>query len=75
MSKTGNSERFSKSVRSGMDKSETQTNFKLELPDECFINMLKSVKIEKLDSKFYLVSHPFPQIEGEMLIFQPKKDD
>lgn len=37
--------------------------------------MLKGVKIEKLDAKFLLVSHPFPQIEGEMLIFQPKKDD
>ena len=58
-----------------MDRSDTTMNYKLDLPDECLINMLKSLKIEKLDSKFYLVSHPFPQIEGEMLIFQPKKDD
>jgi hypothetical protein len=37
--------------------------------------MLKKAKVEKLDCKFYLVCHPFPQIEGEMIILQPKKDD
>jgi len=37
--------------------------------------MMKGVKIEKLDAKFNLVSHPLPQLEGELLIFQPKKDD
>jgi hypothetical protein len=30
---------------------------------------MKANKVEKLDSKFYLVTHPFPQIEGEMIIF------
>lgn len=74
-SKGATSDKFSKSVTSGINMSLTQTNFKYDIPDSCFINMMKGVKIEKLDSKFYLVSHPFPQIEGEMLVFQPKKDD
>lgn len=69
-SKGATSDKFAKSVTSGMNNmSLTQTNFKFDLPDSCFISMLKGVKIEKLDSKFYLVSHPFPQVEGEMLVF------
>ena len=45
------------------------------MPESCFVSMMKGVKIEKLDAKFNLVSHPLPQVEGELLIFQPKKDD
>ena len=37
--------------------------------------MLKKVKIEKLEEKFNLISHPFPQISGEMLVFRPRKED
>ena len=37
--------------------------------------MLKKVKIEKLEEKFNLCSHPFPQISGEMLVFRPRKED
>lgn len=74
-SKGATSDKFTKSVTSGINMSITQTNFKFDLPDSCFISMMKGVKIEKLDSKFYLVSHPYPQVEGEMLVFQPKKDD
>lgn len=36
---------------------------------------MKGNKVEKLDFKFLLVTHPFPQVEGEMIIFQMKKDD
>lgn len=50
--------KYSKSVTSGMNM--TTTNFKYDVPDSCFVTMLKGVKIEKLDSKFLLVSHPFP---------------
>ena len=37
--------------------------------------MIKKVLIEKLASKFFLAVHPFPRLEGEMLIFKPKKKD
>ena len=54
----GRSEKLAKSVTSGMTK--TADNFKFDLPESCFISMMKGVKIEKLDSKFNLVSHPYP---------------
>lgn len=34
--------------------------YKYELPQECFMSMSKKVKIEKLEDKFNLVSHPLP---------------
>lgn len=74
-SRVTTSDKMSKSVTSHNTMNITANQFKFELPESCFISMMKKVKIEKLNSKFYLVSHPFPQIEGEMLIFQPKKDD
>ena len=49
--------------------------YKYEIPEKCHLSMLKKVKIEKLEEKFNLVSHPFPQIAGEMLIFRPRKED
>lgn len=36
---------------------------------------MKKNKIEKLPQKYVLVSHPYPTIEGEMLMFQPLKSD
>ena len=32
-------------------------------------------KIEKLEEKYLLVSHPFPQIAGELMIFRPRSED
>lgn len=37
--------------------------------------MMKTLKIEKLDKKYVLAVHPFPIIEGEMLIFATRKAD
>jgi hypothetical protein len=39
------------------------------LTDSCYLNLLKGCKIEKLDKKFVLIGHPYPSIEGEMLLF------
>ena len=50
-------------------------NVKYELPESCFVHMMKGVKIEKMDGKFLLICNPYPTIEGEMLLVQPKKDD
>ena len=37
--------------------------------------MMKKVLIEKMEGKYFLASHPFPKILGEMIIFKPKKAD
>ena len=37
--------------------------------------MMKKVLIEKFENKYFLASHPYPKIEGEMIIFKPVKDD
>ena len=60
MSKTGTSDRFSKSQKSGIGNNETGHKFKFELNEKCFIRLLKSSRVEKLDSKFLLVTHPYP---------------
>jgi len=35
-------------------------SYKYELPEECFVSMIKKVKIEKLEDKFNLLAHPLP---------------
>ena len=37
--------------------------------------MMKKVLIEKMHEKYFLASHPFPKIDGEMIIYKPKKSD
>jgi len=39
------------------------------------ISMMKKVLIEKMESKYFLASHPYPKVEGEMIIFKPLKVD
>lgn len=48
---------------------------KYEVPDSCKIKIPKKTKIEKLSAKFLLISHPYPSIEGELLIVKPNKKD
>ena len=67
-SKGATSEKLSKSITSN-NFEDKKNHYKYELPESCYINVMKSLKIDKLESKFYLVSHPYPQIEGELLIF------
>lgn len=55
--------------------SKTDQNFKYEIPPSCMVSMMKKVLIEKMSGKFFLASHPYPKIEGEMIIFKPKKGD
>lgn len=33
------------------------------------LTLMKSTKIEKLHKKYVLVTHPYPLIEGEILLF------
>lgn len=46
-----------------------------DLPESCLLRMMKTLKIEKLDKKYVLAVHPYPIIEGEMLIFATRKSD
>lgn len=50
-------------------------NMRYEIPDSCFVKYAKNTKIEKLEAKFVLLAHPYPSLEGEMLLVQPKKED
>lgn len=50
-------------------------NLKYEIPDSCKVSIPKNAKIEKLEAKYLLLAHPYPAIEGEMLLLQPKKED
>ena len=55
--------------------SKVDDSYKYEIPESCHVAMMKKVKIEKLSSKFLLCADPYPLIEGQMICFQPKKDD
>ena len=61
--------------KSRTDMNFSTDNFKYEIPESCILGMMKKVLIEKMDMKYFLVSHPYPQVEGQMMIFQPKKAD
>ena len=39
------------------------------------VSMMKKVLIEKMTGKYFLASHPYPKLEGEMIIFKPQKGD
>jgi len=51
------------------------TDAKMEIPESCYLSFMKRILIEKLESKFFLAVHPFPRLEGEMIIFKPQKED
>ena len=61
--------------KSKTDMNVTVENFKYEIPESCHVGMMKRTLIEKLDAKYLLVAHPYPLVEGQMMIFLPKKVD
>ena len=44
--------------------------YQYDLPNTCKMEILKMNRIERLEEEYVLVVHPFPQMEGEMLLFQ-----
>ncbi len=46
----------------------SKDDYKFDLPDRCFLIIMKGLKIEKLHKKFALLVHPQPKIEGELII-------
>lgn len=62
----------SKKVDDSMNKSKesiySREDYKFEIPDRCYLTLMKGAKIEKLFKKYSLLVHPYPKIEGEMII-------
>ena len=54
---------------------DVKDDIKFDLPDTCFAFLMKGCKISKMQKKFKLLSHPYPLVEGEMILFQPLKQD
>jgi len=54
---------------------EVKDDIKYDLPDTCFMFLMKGCKISKMNKKFKLLSHPYPLVDGEMILFQPLKQD
>ena len=48
---------------------------KYDIPNNCKLQLLKASRIQKLEENFLLMVHPYPQIEGELLLFQVKVDE
>jgi len=61
--KLGSASGSSVAVESAKDR------VKYDIPNSCKLEMLKLNRIEKLDQDYVLVAHPYPQLEGEMLLF------
>jgi transposase len=53
----------------------TNEDFKYEIPPACFVSMMKKTLIDKMKAKYFLASHPYPKIDGELMIFKPMKAD
>ena len=68
------SDKKSESMRQSRLGNEDATT-KFEIPESCYLTMMKKILIEKLENKFFLAVNPFPRIEGEMIIFKPQKED
>mgnify|MGYP001575407206 CR=1 FL=1 len=61
-----------KKEKKKLDKSkdsELSNSHKIELPESCKFHLLKGSVIEKLKKKYFLMAHPCPMIEGEMILF------
>ena len=54
---------------SNVGTGDAKRDFMYDIPKSCQIGMLKLNRIEKLDEDYVLVAHPFPQMDGEMLLF------
>ena len=50
------------------DENARKNQYKYKIPELCHMELLKLNRIEKLDEEYYLMIHPFPQMEGELII-------
>ncbi len=63
------------SMNNTKDGFDVKDDLKYDIPDTCFLILMKGNKISKLEKKFKLLAHPYPLLEGEMIMFQPLKQD
>ena len=56
--------------KSSVHGSAVNSEFKYNVPNDAKLEFLRTNRISKLDDNYVLLAHPFPQIEGEMLLFQ-----
>jgi|LauGreDrversion4_2_1035121.scaffolds.fasta_scaffold176584_2 hypothetical protein len=73
MSKGSNSR--TNTANNTKDGFDLKDELKYEIPESCYQVIMKGNKIAKLDKKFKLCTHPFPILEGELIIFQTLKQD
>jgi hypothetical protein len=48
---------------------DVKDDLKFDIPDTCFLILTKGNKISKMEKKFKLLAHPYPLLEGEMILF------
>lgn len=57
------------SMNNTKDGFDIKDDLKYDLPDTCFMFLMKGNKISKMHKKFKLLSHPYPLLDGEMILF------
>ena len=45
------------------------TDEKYEIPNNAKLEIFKASRVQKLEENYILVAHPYPQMEGELLLF------
>ena len=50
------------------DENARKNEYKYKIPTTCNMELLKLNRIETLDEDYYLMLHPYPQMEGELII-------
>lgn len=48
---------------------------KYDIPNNAKLELLKAARIQKLEENYILMAHPYPNMEGELLLFQANVED
>jgi len=62
-------------TKDGFGTAGDDNSWKTDIPESCMLTFMKGNKIADLDKRYVLLSHPYPIIEGEMIVFQPFEQD
>lgn len=52
------------------DDDDLDSQPRYQIPATCKLEILKLNKVDKLDEDYILAAHPYPQLDGEMIMFQ-----
>lgn len=63
------------SSRSQRTTQSDRIDAKYEISNECKLQFLKACRIEEMDDDYIIAVHPYPQMEGEILLFQIDERD